>query len=95
MYLMFVVYSNAVDEEMVDIIKSNAEGYTKFIGVQGEGHGEPHLGSHVWPSINNCIMVAIDKKKRRDIQSLTKKLKMKFPGIGIKIFMTELKEFTA
>ena len=92
MLLMFIVYSNAVDEEMIEIIKSNSEGYTKFVGVQGEGHGEPHLGTHIWPSVNNCIMAAIDNKNGKSIAASTKELKDKFPDIGIKIFTTELKK---
>ena len=91
MILMFIVYSNAVDEEITEIIKINAEGYTKFIGVQGEGRREPHLGTHIWPSINNCIMVAIDNKKEKDIAKAVNELKEKFEGIGISIFSTDLK----
>ena len=90
MLLMFIIYSNAVDDEIVEIIKKNSEGYTKFSGVQGEGHGEPHLGTHIWPSINNCIMTAIDNTKEEKIVNATKTLKEKFPGIGIQIFITNL-----
>ena len=94
MLLMFIVYSNAVDDEIVEIIKNNSDGYTKFTGVQGEGHGEPHLGTHIWPSINNCIMTAIDNSKEKNITNAAKALKEKFPGIGIQIFITNLKKIT-
>lgn len=92
MILMFVVYSNAVDEEVVEIIKTHTGGYTKFSGVQGEGNREPHLGTHIWPAINNCIMTAVDNKKKNVIAAEIKKLKEKFPDIGINIFITGLKE---
>ena len=68
MVLLFIVYSNAVDDEMVELMKTYAKGYTKFTGVHGEGSGEPHLGSHIWPGINNCMMVATDSKALEGIK---------------------------
>lgn len=92
MLLMFIVYNNAVDTEIVELVKQNASGYTKFISVQGEGNKEPNLGTHIWPSINNCIMVALENTKEKNIAKAVDKLKKEFPGIGISIFTTELKK---
>lgn len=92
MVLIFIVYSNAVDDEMVEIVKRCAGGYTKFIGVHGEGGGEPHLGSHIWPEVNNCMMVASDNKALDEIENGVEDLKRKFPGIGINIMVTSLKK---
>lgn len=92
MLLMFIVYNNAVDEEMVEIVTRFAGGYTKFTGVQGEGGQEPQLGTHVWPGINNCIMVAVAKEKKNDIKSHVDSLKEQFTGVGITIFVTTLRE---
>ena len=92
MLLLFIVYSNAVDDEIVEITKANSNGYTKFVNVQGEGSKEPHLGTHIWPDINNCIMAAIENKKKDRIATEVKKLKEKFPSVGINIFVSPLKE---
>lgn len=92
MVLMFIVYSNAVDEEMVEIVKRHAGGYTKFLGVHGEGGEEPHLGSHVWPGVNNCMMVAADNKAVDAVSSEVAELKEQFPGIGITIMVTQMKK---
>ena len=92
MILLFIVYSNAVDDEIVEIVKANSNGYTKFRDVQGEGAKEPHLGTHIWPDINNCIMTAIDPKKKNDIINEVNKLKKKFPTVGISVFINQLKE---
>ena len=43
--LLFIVYSNAVDEEITEIVKRHAGGYTKFSGVFGEGNREPTWGA--------------------------------------------------
>lgn len=92
MLLLFIVYSNAVDDEMVEIIKENSSGYSKFTDVQGEGNKEPHLGTHIWPDINNCIMAAVQNNKKSNIEKAVKDLKKKFPSIGINIFVNQLKE---
>ncbi|MGQ9842057.1 MAG: PG0541 family transporter-associated protein [Spirochaetota bacterium] len=93
MLMMFIVYSNVVDEEVVEIVKRYAGGYTKFIGVQGEGSREPQLGTHVWPGINNCMMVAVRNAKVKDaITEEMQSLKVKFKGVGINIFVLSLKE---
>ena len=92
MLLIFITFSNAVDDEMVEIIKANTNGYTKFLNVQGEGTKEPHLGTHIWPDINNCIMASIENNKKDKIAKEIKKLKQVFPTVGINIFVTQLKE---
>jgi len=92
MVLMFIVYSNAVDEEMVETVKRHADGYTKFPGMQGEGGSEPHLGSHVWPGVNNCMMVAADNKAVDAISRDVAELKEQFQGIGVSIMVTQMKK---
>ena len=92
MTLMIIVYSNAVDVEIVEILKKDAGGYTKFTGVTGEGSGEPHLGTHVWPGQNNCIMAAIENKNEKSIVKEINLLKEKFPGVGIHVMELDLKK---
>lgn len=90
--LLFIVYSNAVDEEITETVKRHAGGYTKFTGVFGEGTREPHLGTHIWPSMNNCIMTAIGAEQKRVLADEVLYLKEKFPGVGINVFATRLEE---
>lgn len=91
MTMLFITYSNAIDEEMVDLVKKYNKGYTKFRGVQGEGNGEPHLETHVWPSINNCMMVVMETKNVSKMMKELHVLENQFTGIGIKVFSTETK----
>lgn len=92
MNLMFIVYSNAIDDEMLEIARRHAGGYTRFSGVHGEGRGEPHLGSHIWPGVNNCMMAAVDKKQEAAIAEDLRLLKEKFTDIGIRVFTVPLRE---
>ncbi len=93
MLMLFIVYSDAVDDEVVEIVKKYATGYTKFQDVQGEGNKEPQLGTHIWPGLNNCMMIALEDKKAKDvIAEELNTLKIKFKGIGISMFVLQLKE---
>ncbi len=92
MLLLFIVYSNAVDEEITEIVLRHAGGYTRFAGVYGEGNREPHLGTHVWPSMNNCMMVAVEAAGKERLAGDILHLKEKFSGVGINIFVTRLEE---
>lgn len=91
MNLMFIVYSNAVDDEMIETMRRAADGYTRFLGVHGEGRGEPHLGSHVWPGVNNCIMTVVDKNQEKSLVEEMRDLKRRFPEVGIHAFTVPLK----
>ena len=93
MVMLFIVYHNAVDEEVVEITKKYAKGDTKFVGVLGEGNKEPQLGTHIWGGLNNCLMVAIEDNKMKDaIASDIASLKVKFKDAGVSIFVMPLKE---
>lgn len=93
MVMLFIVYSNAVDDEVVEIAKKYASGYTKFTDVQGEGGKEPQLGTHIWPGLNNCMMIALEDNKAKDkIAQELNKIKVKFKGVGISVFVMQLKE---
>ncbi len=92
MTLMFIVYSNAVDDEVLEIARRHIDGYTRFSGVHGEGSGEPHLGSHVWPGVNNCVMAAVNKKQEASIGEEVRALRERFSGVGIRVFTVPLRE---
>lgn len=90
MVLVFVVYGNAIDDEMTEMLKTRVAGYTRFEGVRGEGSSEPRLGSHVWPGINNCVMTAVDDRERGLLMEGIGELKRKFPHAGVKVFAVPL-----
>ena len=49
----FIAYNQAFVDEVAQILHQlSIRGYTKWEDVKGRGTktGEPHLGSHAWPS---------------------------------------------
>lgn len=81
MKAVFIVYNHGITEEVEDILKKfEIKGFTRWLGVHGQGSnkGEPHLGSHIWPSVNAAILTVINDEKvdplLKEIEEVNKKV---------------------
>jgi nitrogen regulatory protein PII len=94
MKMLVIVYSDAVDEVMINAFKkSGIHGYTKWKETLGEGtETEPKLGTHCWPGKNNILAVVIEDKAVLKISETIKKLKSEHPQGGIKTFILQVEE---
>jgi hypothetical protein len=89
MICVFVAYDHAVDEEVIDILEGlNVPGYTKWNEVEGSGGRGRHLGTPVWPNLNNAMLTILD-----DDATVTKlvasfaELKKRVPGAALSAFV--------
>lgn len=60
---VMIILNQSIAEEVNDTLAElNIRGYTKFLNVHGQGtnNGEPHLGTHIWPSQNNVLLTVIE-----------------------------------
>ena len=58
MKAIFISFNQAYYEAIVSIMdRNNIRGFTYWEEVQGRGskNGEPHYGSHAWPTLNSAI----------------------------------------
>jgi len=86
--MVFIIYNRAIDEEMKDLMDSlDIKYYTRWTDVTGVGTKGPNFGDHVWPGLNNVLMIVIDEELREDISSAIKNLREKFPAVGLKAFI--------
>jgi nitrogen regulatory protein PII len=66
MKAVFITYNQA---HTLDVNKTLDEldirGFTRWAETQGRGTegGEPHYGTHTWPSMNTSILVMLDDEK--------------------------------
>ena len=52
---------------------ADTDGYTQWSGVKGVGGSGPHLGTPIWPSLNEAFFViAEDEKAERLLEALRK-----------------------
>lgn len=66
MKAVFIVYNQALTEKVSEILNGLLiRGYTMWTDVKGRGTktGEPHMGSHTWPALNNSILSIMEDEK--------------------------------
>lgn len=62
MKAVMIIFNHGITEEVNEALEGlKIRGYTRFLDVHGVGtvDGEPHLGSHVWPTKNSVIFTII------------------------------------
>lgn len=93
MKAMFIAYDQAHHETILDILeKSSCRGFTSFGEIQGRGSvtGEPHLGSHAWPSLNGAILTVVDDSKVDTLLEKFKILNESKPLLGLRAFVWDI-----
>jgi len=63
MKALLIVHNQSISEEVEELLaKLEIRGFTRWLNVQGQGmtEGDPHLGTHIWPSLNVAILAVVD-----------------------------------
>lgn len=63
MKTVMIVYNHGITEEVEEALGNmNIRGFTRFLNVHGQGSekGEPHIGTHIWPSQNAVVLTVIN-----------------------------------
>ena len=103
MKAIFVSFNQAYYEMILNVMdRNNIRGFTYWNEVQGRGSktGEPHYGSHAWPTLNSAILAMVDdetiswryfirwirRRKRKDYVLLSGTSKKQFNNIMNDLF---------
>lgn len=90
MKAVFIVYNQAYNEEIVDILnKLNVRGFTRWIDVQGKGsfNGQPHLDNHAWPMLNHAIITMVKDEKVDPLLAEIRSRDEAAPDLGLRAFV--------
>lgn len=90
MKAVFIVYNQVHAREVMELLdKHNIRGYTQWEDVYGRGshRGEPHLGSHAWPSKNIATLVIIEEQKIPTLSEALKELDAQASDQGLRAFV--------
>ncbi len=66
MKALFISYNQALTDRVHRILdKLDIRGFTKWELTEGRGSvdGEPHYGTHAWPSMNSSILAIVEDEK--------------------------------
>lgn len=90
---ILITYDQAYDNGVHKILsKRNVQGYTGWNGIIGAGTntGEPHMGTHAWPSLNNAILTVVEDEKVKPILEDLRKLDKTSDLLGLRAFVWEI-----
>lgn len=67
----------------------NIKGFSSWRSVYGRGSntGEPHFGTHAWPSMNNAIMTIVEEERVQPLLDALKELDKSAENLGLRAFV--------
>ena len=95
MKAIFIAYDQAHHDKIVDILtRNNCRGFTSFGTVQGRGSkdGDPHYGSHAWPSLASAILTMVDDRNVDTLLTRLHQLDEERPLLGLRAFVWDIEK---
>ncbi len=95
MKAIFITYNQALTERVHAILDENeVRGYTKWELTTGRGSedGEPHLGTHAWPSMNSSILAITKKSKVKTLLEALREMDSTTSRQGSRAFTWDIEE---
>ena len=89
MQAIFISYDQAHHQNIIEILdKCSCRGFTAFGNVQGRGSekGEPHYGSHAWPSLAQAMFTFVQDEKLDTLLEQLHRLDESKPRLGLRAF---------
>lgn len=90
MKTVFIAYDQAHNEGVIEALNASlCKGYTLLPNACGRGTktGEPHLGTHAWPSMNEAIITVCEDEKVAPLLERLRKLDIDNPLLGLRAFV--------
>ncbi len=87
---IFIAFDQAHYERIIDVLeRNNCRGFTAWEQVAGRGTrtGEPHYGSHAWPSMAGAILTVVDDSRVDLVLARLKEIDDDRPRLGLRAFV--------
>ena len=87
---VFIAYDQSHHEHIIEILGHlNCRGFTSFGTVQGRGthKGEPHYGTHAWPSLASAMITFVDDDRIQPLLARLRALDEEKPRLGLRAFV--------
>lgn len=92
---IFIAFDQAYYERIITLLeKSNCRGFTAWQEVQGRGSltGEPHYGSHAWPSMASSILTIVEDHRVTPLLNALKAMDLETPELGLRAFVWNVEQ---
>ena len=82
------------DDVLLIMDRCAIRGFTFWDEVKGRGtkKGDPHYGTHAWPTTNSAFMVVTDNDKAANFMKQLHELDMKTEKQGLRAFMWNIEQ---
>lgn len=90
MQAILITYDQAHHENVIEALdKTSCRGFTSFGTVQGRGTntGEPHYGSHAWPSLASALITVVEDDRVEPLLARLRSLDDEKPRLGLRAFV--------
>ena len=97
MKAVFISFYKAFYAEMIEVLdKLEIRGFTFWEEVQGRGSetGEPHYGTHAWPTLNSALMAIVPDEKVDALLQAVRDLDATAPQQGIRAFVLPVEKMS-
>ncbi|MDH6304794.1 nitrogen regulatory protein PII [Parabacteroides sp. PF5-5] len=95
MKAVFISFNQAYYEMIIAIMdRNNIRGFTYWDEVHGRGSktGEPHYGSHAWPTLNSAILAIVEDRQVSNFLDLLNKLDKQTEAQGLRAFVWNVEQ---
>ena len=90
MKTVLIAYDQAHQVNVMEALNdTNARGYTilEQAGGRGTKGGDPHLGTHAWPSMNSAIITVVEDAQVGPLLKRLKRYDDDNPMLGLRAFV--------
>jgi len=92
---IFIAFDQAYYDQIITVLSTNhVRGFTGWEAVIGRGTqtGEPHFGTHAWPSQNTSILTVVEDEKVSSILEDLRTLDGTSERMGIRAFVWNIED---
>lgn len=89
MKAVFITFDQAHYERVIDLLdRLGCRGFTSWIDVNGRGShtGDPHYGSHAWPSMGSAVMTMVPDDRVAPLMERLRQFDTERPLLGLRAF---------
>ena len=92
---VFITFDQAFFERIMALLdRQGCRGFSYWQQVQGRGSktGEPHYGSHAWPSMCSAIITIVDEAKVDPLLDALHRMDEETPQLGLRAFVWNIEK---
>lgn len=92
---ILITFDQAYYERIIETLdRLNCRGFTYLDQVRGRGSktGEPHFGSHAWPSMCSAIFTMVDDDKVDPLLEVLHRMDLKTERLGLRAFVWNIEK---